>query len=67
MTQTNGMNKRKMKMSKKYLGDGVYADWREEDGALVLTTENGVSIGNSIVLGEDEVEALLYFIETEPS
>jgi hypothetical protein len=57
---------RKMKMSKKYLGDGVYADW-EEDGSLVLTTENGVSIGNTIVLGEDEVEALLYFIETEPS
>lgn len=41
-----------MKSFKHYLGDGVYADW---DGhAIILTTEDGVSITNRIVL-EDSV------------
>jgi hypothetical protein len=39
-------------MAKRYIGDGVYVDF---DGyALVLTTENGIEVTNTIVL-EPEV------------
>ena len=42
------------KGQKRYLGDGVYIDF---DGfALVLTTEDGISVTNRIVL-EEEVYA----------
>jgi|688.fasta_scaffold2269023_2 hypothetical protein len=41
---------------KDYLGDGVYADF---DGfAFVLTTENGVSVTNTIVLEPQVMSAL---------
>jgi hypothetical protein len=43
-------------MSKRYIGDGVYVDF---DGyGIVLTTENGISETNRIVL-EPEVYGLL--------
>lgn len=43
-------------MSKQYIGDGVYVDY---DGtSLILTTENGITITNSIYL-EPEVWAEL--------
>lgn len=42
--------------TKDYLGDGVYADF---DGfAIVLTTENGVEVSNTIVLEPSVMEAL---------
>jgi hypothetical protein len=41
---------------KAYLGDGVYA---EDDGfALILTTENGISVQNTITLEPQVIEAL---------
>lgn len=44
-------------MIKFYLGDGVYA---ETDGIVVmLTTENGISVTNKIVLEIDMVQNLL--------
>jgi hypothetical protein len=36
---------------KKYLGDGVYVDYINDQ--LVLTTENGVAITNTIYLEAD--------------
>lgn len=41
---------------KAYLADGVYA--RIENGALVLTTENGVSVRDEIHLDVDVLRAL---------
>ena len=47
---------------KKYLGDGVYAEF---DGfAINLTTEDGVSTTNRIVLEPQVIGALESFIET---
>lgn len=43
-------------MTKTYLGDGVYADIVQ--GMIVLTTENGVDVSNTIFL-EPEVYAAL--------
>ena len=55
-------------MTKIYLGDGVYAD--EQSGNLVLTTENGISVTNEIVLEPEVVSALQRFLtklsEQEP-
>lgn len=48
---------------KQYLGDGVYAEWRMQEGTLVLTTENGVSITNTIYLEPDVLDALARFID----
>lgn len=47
---------------KTYLGDGAYAEFNSY-GELVLTTSNGISDTNRIVLGVDEVFALLTFGE----
>ncbi len=35
---------------REYLGDGVYATYDGGDGTIVLTTENGVDVTNTIVL-----------------
>lgn len=44
---------------KTYLGDGVYADF---DGyGIVLTTENGISVTNTIVLEPEVYEALVAY------
>lgn len=46
---------------KRYLGDGVYAD---HDGhGLVLTTEDGISETNRIVLEPEVYEALLQYVQ----
>lgn len=43
-------------MRKQYLGDGVYLEY---DGAnLILTTENGISVTNRIVLEWEVFQAL---------
>lgn len=47
---------------KRYLGDGVYADF---DGyALVLTTENGIDAQNTIVIEASVMESLLRYAAT---
>lgn len=47
-------------MTKAYLGDGVYVDF---DGhALVLTTENGIQVTNTIVLESDVYSNLLEYV-----
>jgi len=47
---------------KRYLGDGVYVD-RNELG-LVLTTENGIAVTNTIVLEPEVWTALHRYVET---
>lgn len=50
------------KTTKQYLGDAVYADldeWRR----IVLTTENGISATNTIVLEPEVYTALLAWVE----
>jgi hypothetical protein len=48
-------------MSKRYIGDGCYVDF---DGyALVLTTEDGISTTNRIVLEPEVYGALVTFVE----
>ncbi len=42
-------------MSKEYLGDGVYAE-RDERG-VVLTTEDGISVTNTVVLESAVLDA----------
>lgn len=44
-----------------YIGDGVYADF---DGhSITMTTENGVSVGNVIVLDPYTIAGLLRYID----
>lgn len=46
---------------KEYLGDGVYADY---DGYyIVLTTENGVSVTNTIYAELSVYQALVRYVE----
>lgn len=48
-------------MAKSYLGDGVYCDF---DGfGLVLTTENGISETNRIVLEPEVYHALVEYVK----
>lgn len=47
---------------KEYLGDGVYADVRD-DFQLVLTTENGVDVTNTIYLEPDVWDSLVSYVE----
>lgn len=49
-------------MVKFYLGDAVYAD-TDEYGRLVLTTEDGVSVSNRIVLEPEVEDCLLSYIK----
>ncbi len=50
------------KERKNYLGDAVYAKF---DGyALTLTTEDGVSTSNTIVLEPEVYQSLLKFVES---
>lgn len=48
--------------NKVYLGDGVYAEWNGYE--LILTTSNGISVTNTIVLEDAVVAALVrYFAQ----
>jgi hypothetical protein len=49
-------------MSKAYLGDAVYAEF-DRYGALVLTTENGISVTNTIVLEPEVLEQLAVYLK----
>jgi hypothetical protein len=51
------MNDRKF-----YLGDGMYAAIDEAD-RVVLTTENGISVTNTIVLENEVISSFLLFLE----
>lgn len=49
-------------MAKQYIGDGAYVDY---DGfALILTTENGISIQNTVVLEPEVWESLKRYVES---
>jgi hypothetical protein len=48
-----------------YLGDAVYVAYEAGD-QLVLTTENGVSVTNRIVLEPEVWEALKQFVRQTP-
>jgi hypothetical protein len=45
---------------KVYLGDGVYVEFDGQD--LVLTTENGMTVTNRIVLEPEVYELLLIYV-----
>jgi hypothetical protein len=48
---------------KRYLGDRVYVAWTME--SLVLTTENGIAITNTIYLEPEVWKALVGFVTDE--
>lgn len=50
-------------MNKTYLGDGVYACTSPITGDLILTTEDGISCTNTIVLEYEVIDSLLTFIK----
>lgn len=49
---------------KRYLGDGVYAEWESLafGDVLILTTEDGRSTTNTIHLDQERIRALRDFI-----
>lgn len=47
---------------KQYLGDGVYIQVKEY-GEIWLTTEDGVSVTNTIVLDSHVIQALVIFLK----
>ena len=49
---------------KRYLGDGVYADYNGQQ--IVLTTENGIETTNTIYLEAEVYEALVNYVKLEP-
>ena len=51
----------KSRPNKEYLGDAVYADF--DDFGLILTTEDGISATNTIILEPDALEALFDYIQ----
>ena len=47
---------------KHYLGDGAYAEY---DGfSIILTTENGIEVTNTVVLEPEVLAAFLRFVTT---
>lgn len=51
--------------NKAYLGDGAYVQDGSFKGEIVLTTENGVSEQNRIVLGPPEIRMLIDWLNTQ--
>jgi hypothetical protein len=45
---------------KKYIGDGAYAEW--DGDCIILTTSNGISITNRIVLEFEVLQSLESFV-----
>lgn len=50
--------------NKEYLGDGVYV-WLDDYDALVLTTEDGVTVTNTVILEPAVYTALLDYVERQ--
>jgi hypothetical protein len=50
-----------MKSFKRYLGDGVFADI-SQFGEVVLTTENGINVTNTIVMEPEVIQAFKEFL-----
>ena len=48
---------------KKYIGDSVYVELNDAE-QLVLTTENGYSPSNTIVLEPEVFQALISYVKT---
>lgn len=48
---------------KSYIRDGVYADFDGE--SVILTTEDGYSVQNTIVLGASELVSLIRYVDRE--
>jgi hypothetical protein len=46
---------------KQYIGDGVYADYR--DGYVVLTTEDGISTSNTIYLDDNTLAGFQLYLK----
>jgi hypothetical protein len=51
-----------MSDKKDYLGDGVYVDVYVDGESILLTTENGIEVQNSIVLEPAVYNALLRWV-----
>ena len=49
-------------MYKQYLGDSVYAEY-DENGQIILTTENGLDVTNKIYLEPEVLQALVRYNE----
>ena len=50
-----------MERRKVYLGDGAYAEEGSYRGQIVVTTENGISVQNRVVLGPEGMASLRDF------
>lgn len=50
-----------MPNNKEYLGDGVYAEYHDYE--LILTTENGISVTNKIILEAEILNNLNLFLK----
>ena len=48
--------------NKSYLGDGAYVQQGSFKGEVVLTTEDGISVQNRVVLAETEIANLLRWL-----
>lgn len=48
--------------NKSYLGDGVYVDWDDATYSIVLTTEDGISVTNRIILEPEVLTALQRYL-----
>lgn len=48
---------------KDYLGDGAYIQQGDYLGEVVLTTEDGISVQNRVVLGPMEIAALKRWLQ----
>ena len=48
--------------NKAYLGDGAYVQQGSFNGEVVLTTEDGISVQNRVVLAEYEIAVLLRWL-----
>jgi len=49
-------------LEKVYIGDGAYAALDAQTGDLVLTTENGISVQNTVVIEADAYRVLETFV-----
>ena len=50
---------------KDYVGDGVYIEWGTYAGAFTLTTEDGVTVQNTIYFEPETWAALLRLVRAQ--